>query len=532
MSYFLSLSLSLNFCLLPIAYCPLPIAFLYSQTYPMKSNKAIFISHAWGGISDEILAELTKTLEKEDISFILDKRDLGYRASINEFMVELGKADMVIIILSNKYLKSEYCMFELIQIYRNQNLRDRIFPIVLDEVKISSSADRLEFVKYWEDQLQNLQAKVKELDSLSYIEGITEDLNLYAEIRNNIARLTGILRDINTLNVTIHVESDYRDLIQSIKRKISGEPKEEENKIYITSTKPHSPYFNTFNYKLAGGSVLVFFGIFITWKILSRPKAPDNGEIFFESGTVVMDDTSTTVNAFDSAEVRKYASEMMKQVRALEEDEGSKDDIEIITTVNGTTRTTPKESAQSTYKPPPKTNKQQTKPEEKPVEKYTYRDPVNPAEQPKQQLPEEKHEVITIPTENESSKTTKSLKPFTVPKGTILQARSTVTISSDDELAVPRRINFVLDQDVYDGKNIAIPAGSSVVGTLSAVKTSDNKRAGSVTFFFTYLVAPDGQKIPLQKEEMYLVANGKVPYEIHPNNKVKLKTSTAFQIKY
>ena len=178
----------------------------------MKRPSSIFISHAWGGISDEILAQLVKRLEAEDITFILDKRDLSYRQSIHDFMVQLGEADMVIIILSNKYLKSEYCMFELLEIHKNENLSERIFPIVLDEVKISSSADRLEFVKYWETQLMNLQNKVKELNSLSYIEGITDDLNLYAEIRNNIARLTGILRDINTLNITIHRESDYEDL--------------------------------------------------------------------------------------------------------------------------------------------------------------------------------------------------------------------------------------------------------------------------------------------------------------------------------
>ncbi len=523
----------------------------------MKAQKSIFISHAWGGISDEILAELTKTLEKEDIQFILDKRDLAYRQSINNFMLELGKADMVIIILSNKYLKSEYCMFELIQIYRNDNLRDRIFPIVLDEVKISSSADRLEFVKFWEGQLENLQKKVKELNSLSYIEGITDDLNLYAEIRNNIARLTGILRDINTLNVTIHVESDYRDLIQSIKKKISGDPEKEENKIYISSTKPPSPIFNTFNYKLAGGSLLALLAVFITWKILSRPKdlAFEEGQYQQYSDTshyqkmgneqVTTNNQTTTPNnpatgytdkdimaTLDTSRIIKMLLnniENQNQLSQKEIDELYNDDPQL--DPKQTSSKVTKEPARSTTTSSKKQTPTEKKVEEKSYEKPldpppTYRDPIT------EQKPEEKTHVITIPTESESTKSTKGLKPFTLTKGTSLQARSSVTISSDDELPVPRRINFVLDQDVYDGKNVAIPAGSSVVGTLSSVKTSDNKRAGSVTLFFDYLVAPDGQKIPLQKEEMYLVASGKVPYEIHPNNKIKIKTSSSIQIRY
>lgn len=204
---------------------PPPFSYIRVPT-KMTSQKAIFISHAWGGVSDDILAHLVKRLKEENIAFILDKRDLSYRQSIQEFMIQLGKADMVIIILSNKYLKSEYCMFELIQIYKNENLRERIFPIVLDEVQISSSADRLEFVKFWENALIELQNKIKELNSLSFIEGITEDLNLYSEIRNNIARLTGILRDINTLNIQIHQDSDYKHLITAIKHRITPDQPE------------------------------------------------------------------------------------------------------------------------------------------------------------------------------------------------------------------------------------------------------------------------------------------------------------------
>ncbi|MGB3077831.1 MAG: hypothetical protein WBB31_02040, partial [Saprospiraceae bacterium] len=459
--------------------------------------------------------------------------------------------------LSNKYLKSEYCMFELIQIYRNENLRDRIFPIVLDEVKISSSADRLEFVKFWEGQLENLQKKVKELNSLSYIEGITDDLNLYAEIRNNIARLTGILRDINTLNVTIHVESDYRDLIQSIKRKISGDPEKEENKIYISSTKPPSPIFNTFNYKIAGVSLLVIFALFVTWKILSRPKdlAYDNGlnqQFADTSHYQKMENEPTNPNnqnATSTNPVTGYSdkdimatldtSRIIKMLLNNIENQNQLSQQEINDLYSDDPQLNPKQSSTKEIKEPARTSttisKKQTpaekKVEDKGYEKLTemtptYNEPV------KEQKSEEKTHVITIPAESESTKSTKTLKPFTIAKGTSLQARSSGTISSDDELPVPRRINFVLDMDVYDGKNVAIPAGSSVVATLSSVKTSDNKRAGSVTLFFDYLVAPDGQKIPLQKEEMYLVASGKVPYEIHPNNKIKIKTSSSIQIRY
>ena len=180
----------------------------------------IYISHAWGGESEEITQKIMEKFSKEGIEITLDKNDLGYRQSINEFMLSLGAADAIIIVVSNKYLHSEYCMFELLQIYKNKNILDRIFPVVLDEVQIAKSTDRLDLVKYWETQTNELENKIRELDSISNIEGITDDLNLYKSIRNNIAHLTAILKDINTLNITLHKDSDFDSLFKAVSRKV------------------------------------------------------------------------------------------------------------------------------------------------------------------------------------------------------------------------------------------------------------------------------------------------------------------------
>ena len=180
------------------------------------ANHNIYISHAWGGESEEIVQEIYKRCRAEGLNIILDRKDLGYRQSITSFMHELGRADAIILVVSNKYLHSEYCMFELLQIYENKNIIQRIFPVVLDEVSIAKSTERLDLVKYWEKETESLEAKIRELKNLSYIEGITDDLNLYQKIRNNIANLTKILKDINTLNIKLHKDHDYQQLIESI----------------------------------------------------------------------------------------------------------------------------------------------------------------------------------------------------------------------------------------------------------------------------------------------------------------------------
>ncbi|WP_339708103.1 toll/interleukin-1 receptor domain-containing protein [uncultured Kriegella sp.] len=181
---------------------------------------SIYVSYAWNPESDAIVDAIEKAFGKRNVHIIRDKNDLQYKGRIKDFMERLGQGNCVILVVSNKYLRSENCMFELLQIFKNQNFYERIFPLVLDDVKIAKATDRIDLVKYWEDETENLDIKIRELKDLSNIQGVTDDLNLYTEIRHNIARLTNILKDINTLNTNRHINSDYEQLYSLVRQKI------------------------------------------------------------------------------------------------------------------------------------------------------------------------------------------------------------------------------------------------------------------------------------------------------------------------
>lgn len=187
---------------------------------------SIYISYAWNPESEKIVGSIEKAFRNSRAKIIRDKRDLKYKGRIKDFMKDLGLGKYVIVVISNKYLRSENCMFELLQIFKNDDFYERIFPLVLDDVNISKAGDRLELVKYWENEAKVLDDKIRELKELSNIQGVADDLNLYTEIRNNIARLTNILKDINTLNVEKHISSDFQQLYTSVENKIKSEFKE------------------------------------------------------------------------------------------------------------------------------------------------------------------------------------------------------------------------------------------------------------------------------------------------------------------
>jgi hypothetical protein len=56
--------------------------------------------------------------------------------------------------------------------------------------------------------------------SSEYLDGIREDIDLYADIRKYLPRLTDILRDMNTLTVEIHSKTGFEELIKAVEAKM------------------------------------------------------------------------------------------------------------------------------------------------------------------------------------------------------------------------------------------------------------------------------------------------------------------------
>ncbi len=195
------------------------IVIVPKSTVKMMTNTEIFISYAWGGDSETLTNELDNAFQAKGITIIRDKRDLGYKGLIKEFMQDIGQGKCIIVVLSDKYLKSKNCMFELIEIAKNGNFYDRIFPIVLKDAKIYDDLERLDYLQHWEQEKAKLQEKYKTID-LANSSKIMESLNLYDEIRRNIDNLTDTLKNMNTLTHEMHKKSDFEEIITAVETRL------------------------------------------------------------------------------------------------------------------------------------------------------------------------------------------------------------------------------------------------------------------------------------------------------------------------
>ena len=121
---------------------------------------------------------------------------MSYGDRISKFMKEIGKGDRIFIVLSDKYLRSTYCMSELLDAWINckENeeefvRRTRVF--VLDCAKIGTPKERAQYAIYWRE-------KFKELEELIKTEGYdvlaAEDLIDHARMRRFVYETPNILK--------------------------------------------------------------------------------------------------------------------------------------------------------------------------------------------------------------------------------------------------------------------------------------------------------------------------------------------------
>ncbi|WP_375478430.1 COR domain-containing protein, partial [uncultured Nostoc sp.] len=185
----------------------------------MEFEKEIFISYSWGDESEQFVNQLDQTLQAKGIKIIRDKRDLGYKGLIKAFMERIGRGKCAIAVISDKYLKSPNCMFELVQIAKNGEFYNRIFPIVLADAQIYKPVARLKYIRYWEDEIKALDEGMREVGAAN-LQGFREEIDQYTEIRNTIAELTNLLKDMNTLTPYIHSKSDFESLLNAIAQRL------------------------------------------------------------------------------------------------------------------------------------------------------------------------------------------------------------------------------------------------------------------------------------------------------------------------
>jgi len=188
---------------------------------PPPKKSAVYISYGWGKEGEEreeIVNRIYDQLTERGVNIIRDKVDLGYKGSIIDFMDDIGTANKIIVVISEKYLKSSNCMYELVQIYEKDDFANRVFPVVLRDANIYDPLSRVKYIKYWDDKIEELNTAIRSIDLGLNLTELQQELNNYGKIRALFSKMSFILKDMNTLKPEMHEENNFQILYEYLTR--------------------------------------------------------------------------------------------------------------------------------------------------------------------------------------------------------------------------------------------------------------------------------------------------------------------------
>lgn len=190
----------------------------------------VHMSYKHDDAHDIVLDAILRGLHKNNIPYSIDKYDIIYRDNIDDYEMEIGIADRVIMFVIPSYLMSLDCMFEMTQMFKNGNVRERVYPVV-DMGNIPRNGDGLMEIKsHWQQEKEKKLEQIKVGGS----DFIIEELKKINNIINTIDDLWSFICRDFTGNYEKLIDNDAALLIDELKKTLPT-AKAQVNQTFIPS---------------------------------------------------------------------------------------------------------------------------------------------------------------------------------------------------------------------------------------------------------------------------------------------------------
>ncbi|MBT2700439.1 toll/interleukin-1 receptor domain-containing protein [Bacillus sp. ISL-40] len=201
---------------------------------PKEDKSKVFLSYCSKDIeiADMVDAKLQELLTPHGVYISRDERDVLYRDSFRMFMNSIAEHDFVVMIISDSYLKSRPCMYEVLETMKSQKYVSKMLFIVLSEnerecyknitndfivgANIYDVSGRVAYARYWAHEESKLNMLIEEIaDPLNKIEPIKE-LKTIRKILMDIDEFTSMLAERRGIPLQTMKATNYQAIVDSI----------------------------------------------------------------------------------------------------------------------------------------------------------------------------------------------------------------------------------------------------------------------------------------------------------------------------
>lgn len=173
----------------------------------------VFISHNW---ADKAVAEkMYSHFTNVGVKVRMDNHELKYKDSLRHFMESIRNCDYAILLISDKYLKSKNCLYEVLHLTKEKAFKEKVLPIILETAKVYDTTDRLNYLHYWQQQRIELETLLKNIDPINAIDAYA-DLKTLAEITQLIDAFLKLISDMLNISLAELENQGYKPILEKI----------------------------------------------------------------------------------------------------------------------------------------------------------------------------------------------------------------------------------------------------------------------------------------------------------------------------
>ena len=194
-----------------------------------SKTKTIFLSYCQkdSDIAD-LIDERLGSLVKGKATISRDIRDVKYHESFKKFMQSIEHHDFVITIISDSYMKSRNCMYEVLEVVKDSDFANKLVFIVLknEDVKyyinkpsmdigtdVYSAKGQTNYSIYWKQQEQDLQKQIDDLGDPTYALTQIKEKSHIQKILLDLPEFIEFVRDSKSIPLAEHLETDFSEIM-------------------------------------------------------------------------------------------------------------------------------------------------------------------------------------------------------------------------------------------------------------------------------------------------------------------------------
>lgn len=212
---------------------------MITETTQMKSleekKRRIFLSYCQkdSDIADLIEEKLTPYIQ-HDYRISRDVRDVAYKESFRKFMETIQEHEYVLMILSDRYMKSLNCMFEMLEVFKDSNYGKKLLFFVLSDedrkyyktqnadhiaADIYSTEGQTKYILYWTEELHKVDEQIQQIGEPMYAMMQLNNKSRIVKIQLELQEFFRYIADARGLALEEHINSEFRE----IRRFLAGE---------------------------------------------------------------------------------------------------------------------------------------------------------------------------------------------------------------------------------------------------------------------------------------------------------------------